>query len=920
VRPLAPALSLVALGLVLSVTSLSAYERPDTGSRFGQRIDDQVVKRPQGPGVIMGVIEPRVAKRFVSQELYEEHGWQSWQYTNYAGDRYNRYVDPGLWGDNFYDGYGNLLTRGWLLYEWTEDHPRVSESSSVLKRPEYGGLVGSLIIASDTKGGNSFAITIGDEIFTSLTPMTFRKSVFNGTQMDFSNSRMQLTGVFSRISAPGFITDPNAAAFNAYTNLVGGRALLHLNESLTIGSVFVDAHNGRGTVESFSSDPLKGDLTSSQLERGVSTVIIRLGDDSPADGSGGAVLLADDVEIYTTIGDRDTLIMGSEIGFAPLRSGGTIREGVRTADGVEQIELRYELEQLNALLDDRDAVNSIRDLRFRLVLVNDYRVEVTSNQQTNFEDQPVFLLVAQAPGNVRDGSNKKEVVFNYGLPTATRILGLTLEARDLLGFNFYTEFDLNHNYRKYPSRRVKTHKAYSGTGGDESARAWMMNLTRSSFPWYFSAEGFYLDEDYSTSPYIVDGNGRIDYADPTRSVFDFVDDNDDNDRRPDQERRYQDPRTGVERGNEGRNAEGNADDAVFPGWDQNNDFISDFNQNSNFFRENRFPDYEEAFLRYASDRPEYLFGIDLNNNGWVDQFENDNEPDYPYKRDHKGYNLFVRNHLNQWSQLTVGHVHQWLISDDRENQTSYMVAGLDREYVWGRVRAFDMLKKTADDIQDNLFQWLQEPGLPGGHVSVEDPLFARDTWVNTVWLGYDHMVDWGLNTSHKVKLEKLWQGDGGKAAGMEDARLLGLVNKADYLFRLGRLAIHPKLKSEVLRDNTPYSMGGVIGERKEWTKLAFLTFTLPVLRRTELQWGLEQMLFSDYILDEDELERGDFSRDFRSSVWAAQLTNTSDYQGYRLTTILGYQLRRLTREREQMKDQSQTDSSVFMTIYASLSQ
>lgn len=917
-RPIARALSLAAF--LLSAASLSAYERPDTGSRFGQRIDDQVIKRPQGPGVIMGVIEPRMAKRYVQQELYQENGWQSWQYTNYADDRYSRYVNPDLWGDTFYDGYGNFLTRGWLLYEWTEEHPRVSESSSVLKRPEYGGLVQSLIIASDTKGGNSFAITIGDEIFSTLTPLTFRKSVFNGTQMDFSNDHMKLTGIFSRISNPGIIPDPNAVAFNSYTNMVGGRALFHLNKAVTIGGTLVGAHNGRGTVESFASDPFKGDLTSNQLERGVSTVIVRLADDSPADGIGGAVLLADDVEIFTTIGDRDTLILGSEIGFTPLRTGGTLREGVRTADGVEQIELRYELNQLEVLLDDRDAVNAIRDLRFRLVLVNDYRVEITSNQQTNFEDQPVFLLVSQAPGNVRDGSNKKEVVFNYGIPTATRILGVTLEARDLLGFNFYTEFDVNHNYRKYPNRRVETHKAHAGTRGDESARAWIMNLTRSSFPWHFSAEGFYLDEDYNTSPYIVDGNGRIDYADPTRSLYDFVDDNDDNDKRPDQERRYQDPRSNLERGAEGRSASGTADDAIFPGWDQNNDYISDFNQNSNFFRENRFPDYEEAFLRYGSDRPEYLFGIDLNNNGWVDQFENDNEPDYPYKRDHKGYNLFVRNHLSEWAQVTVGHAQQWLISDDRANQTSYVVAGMDREFIWGRVRLYDQLKKAEDDIQDNLFQWVQEPGLPGGHVAIEDPLFARDTWVNTVWLGYDHLADWGLNTSHKIKYEKIWQGDGGEAAGMEDTRFFGLVNKVDYLWRVGDLLVHPKLKSEVLRDNTPYSMGGFVGDRKEWTKLGFLTFTLPVLRRTELQWGLEQMLFDDYIIDEDELVRGDFTRDVRSTVYAAQLTNSSDFQGYRLTTILGYQLRRQTRERIEMKDKSTTDSSVFMTIYASLSQ
>ena len=67
----------------------------------------------------------------------------------------------------------------------------------------------------------------------------------------------------------------------------------------------------------------------------------------------------------------------------------------------------------------------------------------------------------------------------------------------------------------------------------------------------------------------------------------------------------------------------------FPGWDQNNDFVPDFNQNDNLVKTNIIPDYEEPFLRFGVDRPEFLFGVDMNNNFWVDQYENDEEPDYP---------------------------------------------------------------------------------------------------------------------------------------------------------------------------------------------------------------------------------------------------------------------------------------------------
>ena len=76
---------------------------------------------------------------------------------------------------------------------------------------------------------------------------------------------------------------------------------------------------------------------------------------------------------------------------------------------------------------------------------------------------------------------------------------------------------------------------------------------------------------------------------------------------------------------------------AWPGLDENGDFINDHNQNRNLY-----PDYEEPFLRYRADRPEFLFGLDMNHNGVIDRFENDLVPDYPYKRDHRGFNAYLK--------------------------------------------------------------------------------------------------------------------------------------------------------------------------------------------------------------------------------------------------------------------------------------
>ncbi len=919
--------------LLLALSWGRAFPQQDYGSRLGQRQRGKVAFRPQGPGILFGALDPVLKDWYLPQELYQEYQWQTWDYTNYSKNTYQRYVDRDLEGDYFYDLYGNFITRGWLVYDWKQEHPRSTENSSILRRAQYASFFRSLIISADQKGEYFYSITLGDEILTTLTPMTFRKSTFRGAQVDFLSDNSSATALFSRINAPGFGTDPNPVVINDYTNLIGGRAKVKVGDFVTVGGTFVNAHNGRGTLESFKGNPFKGFLTSGQLQDKISIITIRLSDDSPEDNTGGAILISDDVEIETKISDRDTVLSGNQIGFRPGIEGGTPREGVRAADGTEEIMIRYNLPDLMEILDDSDAVNNIKNIRFRLTLVNDYKVEMTSDRQTNKDGQPIFLLVTSAAGNVKDASNKREVVFNYGLPTANQVYGFTLEVNELWGFNLYTEFDVNHQFRQYPNIRFETHDSFSGVIDDKASEAWMMNLSKNSYPWYFFAEGFYMDDNYNTSPFIVDarGSGRIDYEDETKSIYDFVDDNDDQDRKPDQKRIFQDSRTSSEMGAfESKGLEGIADEAVFPGWDENNDSISDFNQNSTRFRENTIPDYEEPFLRYSSDRPEYLFGMDMNNNGWIDRFENDDEPDYPYKRDRKGYNAYLGGYITPDIRLTVGQEREFLISSDKRNLTTYGFFTFEREYAnIGRFRLFNMIKKVKDNVQDDLIQWMQSPRSSGSDQKVEDQLAAEDTWINTAWFGYDRASNWGMNFVNKFKYEILHQRrDEDQIDIKKDTRLLGIINKVDYVYRVGDLMIHPKFKSELFKDNTPYAIGG--RERDEWTGLFSLVFGFPVLRKTNIEVGLEQLFSQDMLLDEtlkvvdDEgnvkgnFDEGDFTGDSFNTIFAVQLSNVGDYVGYRLITQLGLRLDRVSSETFQEDRKSQTDHFVFMTMYAGL--
>ena len=298
-------------------------------------------------------------------------------------------------------------------------------------------------------------------------------------------------------------------------------------------------------------------------------------------------------------------------------------------------------------------------------MANDYAVEVTSNMQVNNTGEPVFLPVARAEKNIKDGSNQRVVRFSYGLPTANEVAGLTLEIDDLFGgFNLRAEYNVNRKYRRFPNQNF----TYNQALGKESAEGYYATASHNVYPWFAYGEIFSMDPGYQTFMFVPDSNGRINYESAVNNVYEFVDDNDDQDRFPDWRRRTfsssSSERLLIQR----------ADVAVFPGYDENNDLVSDFNQN-----DNGMPDYLEPFVRYDVDPLEFLYGTDMNNNTVIDRFENDEEADYPYPRDHRGYNLYGGAEIKPGSRIMVGRMREWLLSSNRRNEALYGLLTLTHE-------------------------------------------------------------------------------------------------------------------------------------------------------------------------------------------------------------------------------------------------
>ena len=963
------------------------------GNRLGSRLGEELFFRSAGVPIYAGTLDPAVHRWYMPPTQFAEYGRRQWQYTNWGTDSYLRYVAPGQEGDYFYDLYGNLASKGWLIYDWRQTQPLLSQSSNIVRQGQYLGWFDRLLISSDRRGDTSFSILIGDEISALLTPMTLRKAGFNGVVTSMQSGPYRATGLFSRINVP--MLGSGAGRVRNTTALAGGRVEVDVHDALILGFNFVNSHNNSGTYETMQGNPLKGFLSPEQASRGVNTLAVRISDDSPEDGEGGAVLISSDIEISTTLmrevpaGDGvavvpiDTVIVGSDIGFEAIPGlqfvtgevgigEGRLVEGFRTADGGDVIVLNYLLElppqivaeervaqleplTLRSLLgtalgltptETEEAIAAIDNLRIRLIVANDYAIAVTSDRQTDEEGVPQFRTVTRAAGNVRNRLNQREVVFDYGLPTANNIVGVTAEIRDYHGFDFYGEVNLNNQYRKYPGVTRSQHRAISGLPGHERAVGWMVNASWRGGPLSLFAEGFGMDDDYTTSVLLMDLGGLPNYGTgATNLLYDYVDDNDDNDRHPDQRRFGQGSLVPV-RASRVRSIDvsGVADPEVFPGYDENRDFIPDFNQNTTPERPNFFPDYDEPFLRFRSDRPQFLFGMDLNNNGWVERFENDDEPDYPYKKDHFGYNLFGGVEITPEIELKLGQLREEMGRSSRGNRTSYGLLTLDRNTPRaGRIRVFEMLRKAEDTIPDNLVQWrmrrtlLGNPTASSGRMEpVLDPLAAEDTWISVFYADWEVAGQRPWRSMSRLKWETWRQRDSDPQVnldaagdtlsvfdplgpegrnGRRESGFFGLINKIEYLQRYGRVELSPRFKSEFLRE-TPFSLTG--RKRRSWDRIFFLLVEFPVLKRSRLKAGLEQRFFEELASGEEELPAGAVSGDFRGTAAALQLTNVSEFLGYRLTMQTGLRVDRRSLEVVAEERRATTAGLAYLTLFAAL--
>ena len=703
----------------------------------GQR-DDTRVEAPRdrvdlSPRFEVDYTTPALHKWYASRSLagtYASHWYDTG--ANYARDRYLRYLDPFLAGEEWYDSFGEHLGRGWLVYSWEQVQP--SREGSDILWPRFPGAFQGLAIASDRRGGETYRLMVGSVLDVQLTPLTLRKPGFEGVRLDYARDRLESTLLLSRPSQP---TGPRRNV----THLMGGRLGYVPFAAGSLGLTYVNLHNSNTEPEFRAGNPLAGVLTSNQ-NRTPDRLWVQVRDDSPADGVGGARVFRHDIVFTDTNGVR---ISGRDLGLLPVIEGGRLREGALVVDGSERLLLEYDLRGLFELGLDPKAVTAAA---VELAVANDYRIELATNLQTDGLRNPetVFLPYARAAGNVRDESNGRVLLLDYGLPTANELIGFDWDLVDWGGLSVQGETVLNRQHRRYPNPRRSRHHEMVRTAWAAYGIA-AYNL----YPWGLFLEAFSMDDSLQHQA-LADPGQR---PDPVRGAGPHALRAGRRRRRP---RRRS--RSGPGCGSPVRGASpspGSTSTATSsttttrtttrrPGGGLLARPGQPFAVSRNYNR-NLVPDYEEPFLRFRSDRPEFLFGVDMNHNGTADPFENDLHADYPYRRDHRGFNLHGKLFVTPDARLVAGRQRMRLISGDGRTESWYAMLAWTGRLGRSRLRLFDFGASVRDDIPDHLQTWVQPSGSTGRMEDDRDLLPSRDTWRNTFYADLDQRPGRGCASS-----------------------------------------------------------------------------------------------------------------------------------------------------------------------------
>lgn len=808
-----------------------------------------------------------------------------------------------------------------------------------------------------------WTMTVGgtgaQKVRTSFTPLTLTQTQMSVARLDMDYlGRDRATILFSRGGRVGtnvlFSQWALASGDDSFDEVpvivYGGHWQRDVGDYMTFGASFVnqiqnDASSGR-------SDAWRGDLSYEML--GPKTIFVHVADDSPLETRANAKSYG--VDIFVT-GERDGEVVkmsssSNTSGFefdsrleAIVTGGKTLSGGGREAVVYDDVVYEFVIPEDISVTSARFVADVADDYRIGIRQQHDFpavdrdgeldlkesewpvtfdNLEAASRRPFKWakeEEQSLYYTVVRSEGKASAGGNRRTVSFDYGMPTGQNLASFNFSA-DLVGLAIEGEVARNLQNYIYPVG------ANHGSRHREGAVAyWFKGLKDLPSGLSLGGEFYRMEPDYAGG-YDSWRGGMAFHLDQQsgRRVksytqeYPLLEDNDDNDQWPD------------EHANEvptpGDLYPGWPNSSVYPGLDYNSDNIPDPDRNENFI-----PDWEEAFLTYASEPPDFVYGIDLNNNNVPDFRENDDQADFPYPKDQRGYHLFLGlDKLGIFAKgLSVGRYDTKQIVGGGVAKATYLRYSHDYENpgIFSLKINYDF-KTVEDDILDHTYVWSVPPddvnqvawfNQPDGppwssglyRPATPDSLFMRDSSVHTAFVDTWYRGFAGLNLENAVlwvrnsQAELRGFAEDDPLVQPEDIRSrIAIVNKAAYMWTRGNWELAGKFKHRLRYENLDTEDGARVSQ-SEFIPIVNAEYSLTV--GTQFLFGAQGMPFVPYKM----VNRANKNASYTQTDYVAMVKITAEYFGISGNNLfMGYQ--KTNRQFDRFEDQDFKTTTLFVEL------
>ena len=583
----------------------------------------------------------------------------------------------------------------------------------------------------------------------------------------------------------------------------------------------------------------------------------------------------------------------------------------------------------------------VTDVSAEVTVANDYKIQVAeiySRDPLNSRDDPsgnmyyqtlgasFWKTMAQADGNIKDSSNLKKVVVDFGYEVSNNIYGLDAHF-NYLGFRIDGEFVRNTHWYQFsdgfinsgvPATITTDITPRNGEYSSISDNAYYLTFNKDWADANFGVSGeifkmgkFYRPDFMSWLPFRDSGqsfNTKNEYI-----RMSMVQDNDDDDQYPDVQ--YEVQAMGF------RYGALYDPDGVFPGKDLDNDSVPDTDRNQNSVR-----DDQEPFLMMDMDPDVFTFGDDLNNNTIPDVIEDDLKDDLPYDLDRQGYHLNFRYSPLQNLNVVMGSYRTNGVGLDNRNNSNYLktiynynvldIGNLNIEYRYERIK--DNIVDPAMIPDETTFTAVTSGYWRAARYTSElyfDELEYRNSQVNRLFVDATLRPTPGITVVNHIRYEDNGQVEGAMYDSVFQPKstisTLALSNKIIYTKQYGNFTVSPGVKFRLYKKD--YST--FVSPRDHYLMtIPVLTLKYQVSTQTAITLGFQGISgletdYTDYVMARNS---------YKQKNTVLQIENLSNYFGFDVWGAAGFQAEQITFDEIDRKFEEYKTSSLFMRVWVGL--